>query len=62
MTFRHRNDFHWIGECRNCGHRERYGDGYADAYYQEVVAPKRHCPKCGLNCHGEKVAEPNEAA
>ena len=53
VTFRHRNDFHWIGQCRHCGHRQRYGDGYADHFYCARVAPARHCSKCGLNCFGE---------
>jgi hypothetical protein len=54
VTHRVRNDFHWIGQCRHCGHRERYGDGYADHYYCTQVAPGRYCPDCGMNCFGEK--------
>jgi hypothetical protein len=50
---RHRNDFAWMGECSCCGHRERYGDGYADHYYVTKVAPARFCPKCDVNCLGE---------
>lgn len=52
ITWRHRNDFHWIGEC-SCGHREKYGDGYDDQFYCTKVVPARHCPKCGLNEYGK---------
>lgn len=61
IVSRHRNDFVWIGKCRHCGHTCRYGDGYADRYYCTEVAPARHCPKCGLNCAGEKKALPTDA-
>jgi hypothetical protein len=53
ITRRHRNDFHWIGRCRWCGHEERYGDGYADEFYCLKVVPHRHCSECGKNCYGE---------
>jgi len=53
---RHRNDFSWLGQCRHCAHIERYGDGYADAFYCQRVVPERHCPNCGLNCYGEMSA------
>lgn len=52
LTFRNRNDFHFIAEC-DCGKSSRWGDGYADAFYQQVVFPARCCPHCGLNEHGE---------
>lgn len=55
VTWRHRNDFHWVGKCRWCGTEAKYGDGYADAFYCHRVAPERHCPKCGLNCLGAKA-------
>ena len=58
ITFRHRNDFHWIGQCESCGHRERYGDGYADAFYCQRVIPGRYCPACGRNSLGERHALP----
>lgn len=57
VTSRHRNDFHWIGQCESCGHKQRYGDGYADRFYCMGVVPGRHCPECGLNSYGEKVKE-----
>ncbi len=50
ITFRNHNDFHWIGVCNWCGHRERYQDGYADEFYCLRVVPERICPACGLNC------------
>ena len=52
---RHRNDFTWEGKCRHCKHVCKWGDGYADHYYCTQVVPGRHCPECGLNCHGEKI-------
>lgn len=57
ITWRHRNDFHWIGKCEHCGHTDRFGDGYADEFYCLNVVPSRHCEKCGLNSHGDKAAE-----
>lgn len=53
ITFRSRNDFHFISHCRHCGDQTSWGDGYADAYYQQVVFPHRRCPKCGLDEYGE---------
>lgn len=53
ITWRHRNDFHFVAHCRNCGANSRWGDGYADAFYQRAVFPARHCPQCGMNEHGE---------
>jgi hypothetical protein len=55
-TFRHRNDFHFVAMCRSCGKESRWGDGYADTYYQTQVFPARHCPHCGVNEHGERHA------
>lgn len=52
ITRRNRNDFHFIAEC-NCGKTSRWGDGYADAFYQLRVFPDRCCPYCGLNEYGE---------
>lgn len=52
ITWQHRNDFHWIGQCEFCGHRERYGDGYADAFYQQRVVPDRKCVSCGQRSNG----------
>lgn len=57
VTYRHRNDFHWRGQCENCRHIERYGDGYADAFYCLTVIPHRYCPKCGKNSYGETPPE-----
>ena len=57
VTRRHRNNFHWKGRCRHCGHIENYGDGYADAFYCLTIVPHRHCPECGLDCYGDKPAE-----
>jgi hypothetical protein len=62
VTQRYRNDFHWKGKCRHCGHIARYGDGYADAFYCKVVVPHRHCDECGMNCYGEKAGEPSQQA
>lgn len=61
ITWRHRNDFRFIGQCEHCGHEQEYGDGYADHYYCTEVIPKgRFCPKCDLNSYGQK--QPAEAA
>lgn len=57
----HRNDYHWRGRCRHCGHEQEYGDGYADAYYTQKVVPGRHCSECGLNCHGEQRPDAEQA-
>lgn len=60
ITFRNRNDFHWKGRCENCEHIERYGDGYADAFYCQEVVPNRECEKCGLTTveiHWMKINE-----
>jgi hypothetical protein len=56
VTFRHRNDFHFIAACRHCEKTSKWGDGYADSFYQQKVFPARHCPHCGLNEAGEKSA------
>lgn len=53
VTWRDRNDFHFVAFCRHCKQTSRWGDGYADAFYQTQVLPARHCPHCGLNEHGE---------
>jgi hypothetical protein len=52
VTWRQRNDFHFIAECRYCGYRFRRGDGYADACFQQEVLPSQHCPNCRLNESG----------
>lgn len=59
VTFHHRNDFHFIAEC-DCGKDSQWGDGYADAMYQQVVFPNRLCPHCGLSEYGE-TAEAQQA-
>jgi hypothetical protein len=46
VTWRNRNDFHFVAYCRWCGERSRWHDGYADSYYQQEVLPARHCPHC----------------
>lgn len=46
LTWRNRNDFHFIADC-DCGKSSRWGDGYADEYYQLEVFPNRKCPHCG---------------
>lgn len=56
VTWRHRNDFHFICACERCGHEFKRGDGYADAFFQQKVVPSQHCPKCGLNSYGEDRA------
>lgn len=61
VIFRHRNDFHFTADC-DCGQQSQWGDGYADAYYQQVVFPHRHCPHCGLNEFGETREEAAEQA
>lgn len=53
VTNRHRNDFHWVGQCEHCDHVEKYGDGYADNFYCTQVVPGRYCPECGRNSHGD---------
>lgn len=53
VTYRNRNDFHWIGNCEHCGKNAKYGDGYADEYYCQVVVPARHCLHCKKNSYGE---------
>ncbi len=53
VTWRHRNDFHFICACEHCGHRFKRCDGYAGAYFQQMVVPGQHCPKCHTNAHGE---------
>lgn len=58
ITWRHRNDFHYIAACHGCGHRQKYQDGYADQFYCERVVPARHCPKCGVNALGQVAEKP----
>lgn len=58
LTKRYGNNFHFISECQHCGDRDHWGDGYADAYYQQVVFPHRHCRKCGKDHWGD-TAEPD---
>lgn len=60
ITYRSRNDFHWIGLCEHCGHEQKYGDGYADGFYCLQVVPHRHCSKCDLNSYG--LTEPQQQA
>lgn len=48
ITWRHRNDFHFVSLCEHCGDKDRWGDGYADEYYQKQVFPHRQCQLCGL--------------
>jgi hypothetical protein len=57
VTYRHRNDFHWVGECEHCGTRTRYGDGYADTYYCTVVVPHRYCTECHKNSYGKTAID-----
>ena len=57
VTFRSRNDFHFIAFCRHCSKKSRHSDGYADAFYQECVFPARHCEHCGLNENGDSCGE-----
>lgn len=54
VTWRMRNDFHFIARCESCGHEHKRGDGYADNYFCIVVVPGQHCQNCGLNSHGDK--------
>lgn len=56
LISRHRDDFHFVAMCRSCRKISRWGDGYADAFYQTQVFPARHCPHCGVNEHGERRA------
>lgn len=53
LTFRYKDDFHFIAHCRHCDKQSRHGDGYADVFYQTKVFPDRHCEHCGLNEFGE---------
>lgn len=53
VTFQNRNDFHFVAYCRHCTKQSRHGDGYADAYYQQVVFPHRHCEHCGADEFGD---------
>ena len=58
ITYRHRNDFHYIAECEHCGKEEIYGDGYADHFYCTRVVPEgRFCPSCERNSYGQTSAE-----
>lgn len=57
VTKRYRNDFHFRAYCRHCGDISTHGDGYADAYYQQVVFPNRFCEKCHLNEAGYTLEE-----
>lgn len=52
VTWRHRNDFHFTAYCRHCQKTSNWGDGYANAYYQEEVFPHRRCPECGVDEFG----------
>lgn len=61
ITWRHRNDFHFICACRHCEHAFKRGDGYADEYFCRVVVPGQHCPKCGKNEDGELKVSMNAA-
>ncbi len=54
VTFRHRNDFHFIAKCEHCGFECSRGDGYADEYFCLKVVPGQPCLKCGLNSYGKK--------
>lgn len=68
ITYRHRNDFHYLAKCEHCGHEVKYGDGYADDFYCTRVIPEgRFCPNCERNSYGltntewsehQKVTEP----
>lgn len=53
VTWRYKNDFHWLGRCEHCGVATQFGDGYADEYYCLVVVPNRACPECGKSTMGE---------
>ena len=57
VTYRNRNDFKFIAFCRHCLTQTRYGDGYADHYYQTKVLPARHCPNCGKNECGDAAEQ-----
>ena len=57
VTWRHRNDFHFVAFCRHCEKTSQWGDGYADEFYQQKVFPSRHCEHCGMNEAGEKRAD-----
>lgn len=58
VTWRNRNDYAAIMECRHCGDRQQRGGLYADAYFAERVIPSWHCSQCGKNEAGELRAEP----
>lgn len=62
VTWRHRNDFHYIAACEHCSHEVKYADGYADNFYCTQVVPNRSCPKCGLNTYGKKAESVAAAA
>ena len=47
VTWRHRNDFHFITQCESCGYEYERRDGYADEYFCLHVVPGQACPKCG---------------
>lgn len=61
VTSRNRNDFQFNATCPHCGKASWHGDGYADAYYQQVVFPHRHCEHCGADEFGEMVPAKTEA-
>jgi hypothetical protein len=54
LTWRNKNDFHFIALCRHCDKQSRHRDGYADKFYQTQVFPARHCEHCGMNEYGEQ--------
>lgn len=57
VTWRQRDDFHFIAKCEHCGHEHKRGDGYADMYFQRVVLPSQACPECDLNTLGMTPAQ-----
>jgi len=57
LTWRRRNDFHFVAMCRGCGKITAWGDGYADEDYHARVFPTRHCPALRVNEFGEKRSD-----
>lgn len=61
ITRRYHNDFHWIGRCEWCDHREHYGDGYADHFYCMEVVPNRVCDNCGSTSYEPSCSDRDAA-
>jgi hypothetical protein len=57
ITSQYRNDFYAIMVCEHCGHEQKLGSGYDDAYYHQHVIPAQVCESCGKDRAGNVKAE-----